>query len=90
MDDDDDDGKAFWIWSTNMSELPFPASTVPMLGGPLDGESVVLAEPGRLPDSVPFPFNGKAYVYELKITHDDGWANLQYEFSGRSLEVDEE
>jgi hypothetical protein len=87
---DEDDGTAFWIWATGRSELPFPASTVPMLGGPLDGESVVITEPGRLPEEVPFPFHGKAYVYGLKSERVNGWLHLKYEYSGAAVEVETE
>lgn len=63
-------------------------STLPLIGGPLDGEYIKFSK-GKLSNNVPLYFNYKFHVYKLIINQGQKITNLSYEFTGEILEFDE-
>jgi hypothetical protein len=58
---------------------------IPLVGGPLDGESVTMMD-GRLPKEVPLFFEKEFYKYSLVIESSEDWTNIMYRYTNQKFQ----
>jgi hypothetical protein len=59
---------------------------IPLVGGPLCGESLTMKD-GRIPNSVPVFNKGKFYVYNLFLEQSEDWTTMYYQYSNEVVEA---
>lgn len=66
--------------------MPDHNHMVPLIGGPLCGESMTI-QGTNLPNSLPMYYENKFYTYNLSIIEKSDYTEVFYEFSNEIQEV---
>jgi hypothetical protein len=64
-------------------------TVIPLIGGPLDGESITMMD-GRLPNDVPLFFEKEFYHYRLFVEQSDDWTNIMYKYANQKVPLNSE